>query len=182
MAAILATIPEFFIQRGYNLLPVESVYSSSILLAFAFIEESIKFAVVYLIVRRSQYFDEKIDSMIYMITAGLGFAALENILILTDPSLVLAEVATLRSIGATLLHAFASGILGFYWARGRLWLGVAAATTLHWGFNYLVLLLPNPGVYVALVLFLAAIFLFHNFEILKEKDILETNGQKADIV
>ena len=104
-----------------------------------------------------------------MITAGLGFAAVENILNLIGADSVF-ETFTLRAIGATLLHAMASGILGFHWVRGYLIPGIVAATLLHWGFNYLVLLFQNIEIYTTGLLLLAAIFLFHDFEILKTRD------------
>ena len=107
--------------------------------------------------------------MIYMITAGLGFAAIENILNLIGAGSVI-EVFALRSIGATLLHALASGILGFHWASGHLIPGIIAATLLHWGFNYLVLIFQNIEIYTTGLLLLAAIFLFHDFEIIKARD------------
>src|SRR3989344_3118604 len=48
----------------------------------AVVEEVIKFYAVRMLIMRSPEFDEPIDAMIYMITAGLGFAAMENILVM----------------------------------------------------------------------------------------------------
>lgn len=169
LAAGASVIPEFYLQSYFPPGAGEPAYASSLLAPFAFIEEVIKFLIVYLIIKKSTYFDEGVDAMIYMITAGLGFAAVENILNLIGGE-ALIEIFTLRAIGATLLHALASGILGFYWARGYLISGIIAATLLHWGFNYLVLLFNNIEIYTTGLLLLAAIFLFHDFEILKAKD------------
>ena len=44
------------------------------------IEETLKFIIAYFAVLRSKSDDEPIDPMIYMITAALGFAAIENML------------------------------------------------------------------------------------------------------
>lgn len=169
LAAGASVIPEFFLQKYFPPAADVPTYMSALLGPFALIEEVFKFLIVYLIIKRSSYFDEGVDAMIYMITAGLGFAAVENILNLIGTGSVL-EIFTLRSIGATLLHALASGILGFHWARGYLIPGIVAATLLHWGFNYSVLLFQNIEVYTTGLLLLAAIFLFHDFEILKAKD------------
>src|SRR3989338_9876816 len=48
----------------------------------AVVEEVIKFYAVRMLIMRSPEFDEPVDAMIYMITAGLGFAAMENILVM----------------------------------------------------------------------------------------------------
>jgi len=169
LAAGASVIPEFYLQKYFPPPTGAPAYMSALLGPFAFIEEVVKFLIVYLIIKKSTYFDEGVDAMIYMITAGLGFAAVENILNLIGTDSII-EIFTLRSIGATLLHALASGILGFHWARGYLVPGIIAATLLHWGFNYSVLLFQNIEIYTTGLLLLAAIFLFHDFEILKAKD------------
>src|SRR3989344_2683483 len=48
----------------------------------AFIEETVKFLAVKYTVLHNSKFDEPVDAMIYMIIAGLGFAAVENILVM----------------------------------------------------------------------------------------------------
>src|SRR3990167_10788750 len=169
LAARVSVIPEFYLQKYFPPSAAGPAYASPLLGPFAFIEEIAKFLIVYLIIKKSKYFDEGVDAMIYMITAGLGFAAVENILNLIGTDSII-ETFALRSIGATLLHALASGILGFHWARGRLILGIIAASLLHWAFNYLVLIFQNIEIYTTGLLLLAAIFLFHDFEILKARD------------
>jgi len=169
LAAGVSVIPEFYLQKYFPPSAAGPAYASPLLGPFAFIEEIAKFLIVYLIIKKSKYFDEGVDAMIYMITAGLGFAAVENILNLIGTDSIV-ETFALRSIGATLLHALASGILGFHWARGRLIPGIVAAALLHWAFNYLVLIFQNIEIYTTGLLLLAAIFLFHDFEILKAKD------------
>src|SRR3989344_3254812 len=56
--------------------------SSYFFLWAAAVEEVIKFYAVRMLILRNPEFDEPIDAMIYMITAGLGFAAMENILVM----------------------------------------------------------------------------------------------------
>ena len=168
ISAILAAFPELYIQK---LFPATGglTLSSPLIYAFAFIEEFAKFIVVYLIIKKNKYFDERVDAMIYMITAGLGFAALENVLNLLGSNLLM-QVILVRGIGATLLHALASGILGFYWIRGRLSSGVIAARILHGLFNYLILAFQGFEIYASILLLFAAIIIFHDFEILKKED------------
>lgn len=169
LAALLSLSPEIYLDAQFP--QTGFPYQSKLLIPFAFIEEFIKFAIVYLIIKYSKYFDEKVDAMIYMITAALGFAAIENVFNLFN-ILELHEViqtTVVRGIGATLLHAISSGLLAFYWMRGRLVLGLVNATLLHAFFNYLILRIEGDAkIYATLILVLAAFFLFRDFEIIKK--------------
>src|SRR3989344_1138942 len=138
-------------------------------LAIAFIEEFVKFAAVYVAVKGSKYLDEPVDYMIYMITGALGFAAIENTLFLLQKnSNIIFEIIVLRAVGATLLHALASGFIGFYWAKRKLVLGLFIAVLLHAGFNYLILKFSLAPVYATAILIFASFFLFYDFDIIKE--------------
>lgn len=117
----------------------------------AFIEEYMKYWAVKVSVIRNPEFDEPPDAMIYMITAALGFAAIENILILfnvvPDGATQAIGVWALRFTGATLLHALSSAIVGFF--LGLSWFydhhkkkflsaGIILATVLHLAFNLII--------------------------------------------
>ncbi|MCL5011121.1 MAG: PrsW family glutamic-type intramembrane protease, partial [Patescibacteria group bacterium] len=68
-----------------------SISTETILYIFvgvALIEELVKFLAVRLTVFRSVEFDEPLDLMLYMIIVALGFAALENILVLGNEHLI----------------------------------------------------------------------------------------------
>jgi len=114
----------------------------------AFVEEVVKFGAVAFVALRSPDMDEPVDAMIYMLTAGLGFAAMENILVINrvmaDGLAVTAGVWGLRFAGATLLHVLASALLGYFIALGWFWrryrhalffVGLIMATLVHWVFN-----------------------------------------------
>lgn len=118
----------------------------------AFVEEFFKFFVVWVFIIRSREFDEPIDAMIYLIVAGLGFAAMENILFLfksfPDGLDVTLKVWALRFVGATFLHALAAAITGYFVAMAwfftnhtykLIFLGLAIATLFHFTFNIFVL-------------------------------------------
>lgn len=129
---------------------------SGLLLFFmwAIIEESLKFGAAYFAALRFSVFDEPLDAIIYMVTAALGFAALENALFLWMPvsqgdalrSLVTGD---LRFMGATLLHTLASATVGISMAlafykptrvRGFAAVcGVILAVVLHTIFNFSIL-------------------------------------------
>src|ERR1035437_2607020 len=51
---------------------------------WAILEEGLKFLVAYFVALRTRADDDPIDPMIYMITAALGFAALENVLFIIN--------------------------------------------------------------------------------------------------
>ena len=169
LAALLSLSPEIYLSAEFPQTGLP--YESKMLIPFAFIEEFTKFVIVYLIIKFNKYFDEGVDAMIYMITAALGFAAIENIFNLFN-ILELHEViqtTVIRGIGATLLHAISSGLFAFYWMRGKLWLGLINATLLHALFNYLILRIEGDAkIYATLILVLAAFFLFRDFEIIKK--------------
>ena len=90
----------------------------STVFSWALAEEFLKYFMVALVALHSKDFDEPMDAMIYLITAALGFAALENTLFILNPLLAgesLLSIMTVneRFIGASLLHVVCSGIIGF---------------------------------------------------------------------
>ncbi len=125
------------------------VHGAAFFLWAALIEELVKLYAVTLVALRNPAFDEPVDAMIYMVTAGLGFAAMENILVMfrivPDGNLAATfSILTLRFTGATLLHALSSALVGYFlalswfFAHHRVKLvafGVALATVFHFTFN-----------------------------------------------
>ncbi|MEK7635983.1 MAG: PrsW family intramembrane metalloprotease [Patescibacteria group bacterium] len=172
-----------------------SEYSILTFFIFALIEELFKFLAAYYVMRKSRFFDEPIDAMIYMVTAGLGFAMAENILVglngilsqNMDGRQVLA-VIVLRFMGATLLHALSSAIIGYYWAKSlrckmdnftcqashishNLMIGIIIAALLHEFFNYLIINYNNVMIiFPTIFLIIMAMFVFWDFEKIKIKE------------
>jgi len=151
------------------------------LILFAFIEEVVKFLGAYVAVHKNPAFDEPIDAMLYLIIAGLGFAAVENLGVVfskdSSPFLDAAfKVTSLRFVGATLLHTLTSATVGYYWAlsirhfkqKGLLFVGLFLATSLHTIFNFLIL---KHGKLMYTILFVAVVgfFVLNDFEKLKTK-------------
>ncbi len=134
------------------------------------IEEVVKFLIVLCFISRSKWFDEPVDRMIYMITCALGFAAVENFLFLASASNFadMTGIWLLRFIGATLMHALASAVVGYSWANKKILIGISGAVLIHAVFNYLVL---KSGPAVLPVVFLSGIsfIVFHEFDIIKQK-------------
>lgn len=135
--------------------------------ALALIEEVFKFIAAYWVTKENPEFDEPVDAMIYMITAALGFAMVENLFIMGS-SFAFSTIA-LRFIGATLLHSLASGLLGYYWATSHLSFGLFLAVLVHSFFNYLILQFQSTYfLYPSLFLILAAVFVLIDFEKLRK--------------
>jgi len=127
-----------------------------LVIGFALIEEILKYLVVKFGVLKNPAFDEPVDAMIYLIIAALGFAAAENIYLLSQaypgemPIVRVLEFITTRFLGATFLHALASAIVGYFLAVSLLvttsirkilvWGGLLGATALHSIFNYIIIL------------------------------------------
>lgn len=136
--------------------------SSGFFIWAAFIEEVVKFYAVRTIVFRNPAFDEPVDAMVYMIAAGLGFAAIENILVMfrvvgSEGVTMALQVWGLRFVGATLLHALASGLVGYFlalaWFHPKLTnrliaIGLVFATVFHFTFNILLSFSEQLGPYM----------------------------------
>jgi RsiW-degrading membrane proteinase PrsW (M82 family) len=148
-----------------------------LILVFALIEELLKFLVVYCIFYPLQSFDEPLDAMIYMVTVALGFAAVENIafILKSGASTVGLETLTLRFIGATLLHALSSGMIGYAWGKTLVekkhsWIslpeGIFLGVIIHFLFNTLILSFGFTP-YILLFLVCVAFFILLDFERLK---------------
>jgi protease PrsW len=155
----------------------------------AFVEEVVKFYAITLLVLRSPEFDEPIDAMIYMVTAALGFAAMENILVMfqvlpscTIGSCQAASVWVLRFAGATLLHTLASAILGYFvgvsWfylhhQKKLVYVGLAIATLFHFTFNMLLSPSESPAmslVYTTLLLVIMSFLVYVLFDKLRDRN------------
>ncbi|MHB8710016.1 MAG: PrsW family intramembrane metalloprotease [Minisyncoccota bacterium] len=157
--------------------------NTSVLIAWALIEEVLKYAMAAAFILWRNAVDEAPDYVVYMITVALGFAAAENMLFLVRP-LSDGQFATglftgdVRFLGSTLLHVVASAAIGFALAfsakRGPPWrvtaaaLGLILAIALHTAFNTLII---NPGTSTTLIAFfliwMVALVFFAAFEVLK---------------
>ncbi|OGZ96150.1 MAG: hypothetical protein A3I44_01905 [Candidatus Sungbacteria bacterium RIFCSPLOWO2_02_FULL_51_17] len=153
-------------------------------LGIAVIEEYVKYLAVKFLVLHRKVFDEPIDAMIYMITAALGFAAIENYFFLSDvfrSDIPLGlQLAASRFIGANLLHALSSGIVGYFLARAFfspyrhhfLALGLVTASVLHAFYNYFIITestFPQGVTMLILLLSTMALVVLVEFERLKRR-------------
>lgn len=119
---------------------------------FAFIEEAAKTGAAFVTALRSKYFDEPVDAMIYLVTAALGFAALENILFVSESLRIGIDhsirVSAFRFANAVLIHVSSAAIIGASFAfsfchRERrikeLTVALFLASVLHALYNFFIL-------------------------------------------
>lgn len=149
---MLAAVPAGLIEIGFfdiiKSLPIPLLFLQIIyiFLGIAFTEEFFKYLVVQKKVLKNSELDEPVDLMLFMIISALGFAALENLLILLPLAnqFMLVETLTMaifRFVGATFLHALCSGLIGYFMAISlraptqkkfkMLALGITIAVFLH---------------------------------------------------
>jgi RsiW-degrading membrane proteinase PrsW (M82 family) len=139
-------------------------YSFLSLLLLASSEEILKYILAYFVVLRKKVMDEPIDAVIYMITAALGFAAMENILylwnILREGSFIQGIiVGNMRFLGSTVLHVASSGIIGVsiafsfyknkYVKKVYFFTGLILSITLHTGFNLFIIKSSGGNIFSA---------------------------------
>jgi RsiW-degrading membrane proteinase PrsW (M82 family) len=154
-----------------------------VIIAWATIEETMKYALAAVLVLWRRYVNESVDLVIYMITVALGFAAIENMLFLIQP-LATGHLAdgivtqNLRFIGSTLVHVVSSAAVGFALAfsftlnrTARTFAaaaGLILAIALHAVFNFLIIMRDGSHTLSAFfIVWTGAVVFLALFEILK---------------
>ena len=148
MLAVMVVLPiQKFIQTHIASSQLE-------LILWASAEEILKYLAVLVILYKTNIADEPVDWPIYLVTAALGFAALENTLFLIkmypiSGTTVALLTGQLRFMGSTLLHTISSGIIGiaiglsFFMKEWKkewfLLVGFIVAITLHSAFNFFII-------------------------------------------
>lgn len=153
-----------FIENLPHLLFLGLLFQKFIIIAFS--EEFLKYLAFFFTMRGHQDLDEPVDFIIYMITAAMGFAAAENLILFSSLGLNITfgevlQISLLRFMSATFLHALASGILGVFIVyacrfskRSLLFYGLITVTFLHGIYNILVTRVEDISSVFLLALFL----------------------------
>ena len=170
LLGMLITIPALFLEFIVDLfLPfARAPYGTTALigawLVVAPIEEIAKFLAVWSGVYRNRIFNERLDGIIYMVVVALGFATVENILVVLREG---AAIVPLRFITATLLHILASGIVGYFLGLAKFakrrggWLivaGLVLGILLHGLYDQLALLETSSKL-LLIVVYLGLLYL-----------------------
>lgn len=189
LAGMMMAIVALFLEQGahiliknwFDFLP-KWLFTTILLFVWAAIEETVKYVAARRAALRSPSFDEPVDALIYLVTAALGFAALENVLFLLkvfgDHGMLAGLITgNLRFLGATLLHVVSSAIVGAsvafsFFHKEKLIRnvlgGLLFATILHTLFNFFIINGGDTNLFKILIpLWLAVVILFFIFEKIK---------------
>jgi len=122
VAGVLIVLPVIFVERLLmGLMPPMEKIGSATYHAFAVAattEEVFKFLALYLLVWKSPSFNEKFDGIVYAVFVSLGFAAVENIMYVTDGGM---QTALMRSLTAVPAHALFGVTMGYYMGIARMY-------------------------------------------------------------
>lgn len=169
----------------YFLTPGLLVIPSLLFSGVALVEEFVKYLAVRVTALKRPEFNEPVDAMIYMVAAALGFAAIENVFFLTralEQSVTDGIGLTInRFLGANLLHALSSAIVGYFiarhyfspWRKHAIFVGVLLASALHGLFNYFIIIrdtFPAALILIIVLLVFMAVDVFVDFERLKKRE------------
>lgn len=177
---MIAGFIAIFLEKGFFYL--NSLFKKSdlfnvilgIFVGGALIEEYLKYAAIKFGVFKSSELDEPFDLILYMIISALGFAALENVLVLTNfhPSLTVfksIETMTWRFVSATFLHTLSSAFVGcflvlaFRKIKKRnifIFLGIFFATALHGLYNLSIMNIDGLEKFIAPFIIILGLTLF----------------------
>lgn len=164
--AVLFTYPHRQIPSRYFDLLIFSIF------VIGLIEEFWKYAAVRYTVFNSREFDEHpMDGLIYGVTAGLGFAALENLFYTNNFGI---GTGAVRAVVTCLAHASFSGVVGYHLglakmtpAKGNYLMvkGLFLASALHGIYDFLFLSKIMPLIGTVPILIFITWQLFRRFQV-----------------
>jgi len=188
LAAVGAYIIPQLLNQYTNLFVADHIGFLAVLIIVA-IEEILKFSGAAPALA-SKDDDEPVDAMIYLITAALGFVAVENTLyafgeIMTYGNMAGAYLTAERFIGASLIHVVSSATIGMGFSAtffNRKWrpyivaMCITLGIGLHASFNFLIIqgAQVGTGTYIAgafAFTWVMALLLLIVFETIKKKKI-----------
>lgn len=160
----------------------------AVLMIWSLTEELGKYWAAYHGGLKRRVHDEPMDDVIYMITAALGFAALENALFLFGPLMdgntdIALATGNMRFIGATLVHVAAASIIGIFRAFSHFKktnaqvqytvIGIILAVTLHALFNFFIMTHVQSMFFAFSTLWILMVVIIFIFERIKSMHLEE---------
>jgi len=158
-----------------------------LLFFWALAEEYSKYLAAKKTALNKKAYDEPVDALIYLITAALGFAALENVIFLVEVITtydLMGGLITgnLRFAGATLIHILSSACVGSAIAfsffhkenyKRNVFLGLLCGTLLHTLFNFFIIKSTGENIFQVFlpfwVLIIALLIVFERVKRLKRQ-------------
>ena len=86
---------------------------SSNFIGIAFVEEGLKWLILFFVTRKNKNFNSLFDGLIYAVFVSLGFAALENVLYVVNNGW---GTAIMRAVMSVPGHTFNAVIMGYYYS------------------------------------------------------------------
>lgn len=168
-------------------------------LSAAMPEEAAKLLMLWLLLRKNPYFDERLDGIVYAACVGLGFAGLENIMYLVqglaDGTWV--TTAITRAIFAVPGHFFFGTLMGYFFARAwfgnpgkkawNMFLAWAVPMIAHGVYDGILFSMQTVDEWIAGVLFILFLVAFgrmrrSSVKAIKELQDEDTNLQDEDTI
>jgi RsiW-degrading membrane proteinase PrsW (M82 family) len=116
-------------------------------------EELAKLLMLYLLLRKNPYFDERMDGIVYAVAVGMGFAGFENVLYLFENEEIWGTIGAIRALFSVPGHFCFAVFMGYYYSLAHfdkknrqelnLFLMVAVPIVLHGVFDFLLMSLPH---------------------------------------
>lgn len=116
-------------------------------------EELAKLLMLYLLLRKNPYFDERMDGIVYAVAVGMGFAGFENILYLFENEEIWGTIGAIRALFSVPGHFCFAVFMGYYYSLAHfdkknrqelnLFLMLAVPIVLHGVFDFLLMSLPH---------------------------------------
>ena len=149
--SMLGVIPAFLLELPWHQMYLNSLQQRDLvkLAIFFFViiggtEETIKLLILHYFLRRQPEFDEPLDGMIYGVTVGLGFAALENLLYAAAGRGW--GIGLYRALVTSLAHASFTGWIGYYLSVAKfsrrsylIPFGLLLAIAMHGSYDFILL-------------------------------------------
>lgn len=130
-------------------------------------EEAAKLFMLWLLLRKNPYFDEKLDGVVYAACIGMGFASLENIMYLFSNYNQWVSVGIMRALISVPGHFMFAVIMGYYYSIGywghskkHMCLAFLYPMLLHGIFDSLLMMSGVTTHLVSTLLFFAFIYFF----------------------
>lgn len=167
LGAIISIVITTLLYMFFDLfLPLPDYYSvwQQFVKAFfvvGFIEEFSKYIIIRYYNQPKKYFNEPFDGIIYAVMVSMGFAAVENIMYVSQGGI---EVALLRAFTAIPAHATFGVIMGYFMGKAKFsknkikWnlIGLSSAILFHGAYDFFLFIDFIPiffiGAFVSLII------------------------------
>lgn len=152
-------------------------------------EEVAKFVLLWLCIRKSPYFDEYVDGIVYAVCVGMGFAAFENVGYVFGSQEAWLATGIMRAIVSIPAHFFFAVAMGYYYSKAtfdredqrklNIALALIVPIALHAAFDAILMVTSSVSATVAsglVVLFLGLYIYMLSISKKRIKEHLETDA------